>query len=147
PIIKDVSERNKENINSLILRELKLKGLVLGHQQIIRKLDATMGKTSEIIPVTLTSSGEISKTSSVATLEQWNGLEHFVKEKIQEIGSDIVAGEVSAYPYKRKTETGCDYCPYGHVCRFEKGVGGNDYRVLKDLSKTEVWDRILDKTQ
>lgn len=142
PIIKDISERNPQVIESMILKELKLKGLVLDHQNIIRKMDGTMEKTSEIIPVSMTNQGELSKSSSVASLEQFEDLQRFVDVKIKELGSSIVQGELGVKPYKRKGETGCDYCQYLSVCRFEQGVEGNAYNLLKEISRSDLWDKI-----
>lgn len=145
PIIKELSERNPQVIESMILKELKLKGLVLDHQNIIKKMDETMEKTSEIIPVSLTSQGEISKNSSVASLEQFENLRSYVDLKIKEIGSSIVQGELGVKPYKRKGETGCDYCQYLSVCRFEHGTQGNSYTVLKEIPRSELWGKISEK--
>lgn len=143
PIIKDVSERNVQIIEEKILKELRLKGLVLDDKDIIKRLDGDFEKASDIIPVALTASGEISKQSSTASLEQFKSLMKFTDEQIKHIGSSIIEGQLKPYPYKYKKETGCDYCPYLSVCRFEKDTPGNQYRYLKELSKDELWDRLL----
>jgi len=143
PIIKDVPVRNKQQIEKLIMKQLKLKGLVLDQQHIIKKMDASIEKASDIIPVALTVDGALTKTSSVASIEQFEVLKQFVSEKVKEIGTSIIEGNLSVHPYKRKRETGCDFCQYLPVCRFEKGVPGNEYKQLKEHTKTEIWEKIL----
>lgn len=140
PIIKD--ERNNKVIEDMIMKELRLKGLVLEQKNIIRKLDSSFEKTSDVIPVSLTVNGDIGKNSSVASLEEFEELRKFVSNKVKEIASSIIEGDLSVYPYKRKAETGCDYCKYLSICRFEPGVAGNSYRQLKNLNKNEVWQAI-----
>ncbi|PKM95506.1 MAG: helicase-exonuclease AddAB subunit AddB [Firmicutes bacterium HGW-Firmicutes-1] len=142
PIIKDVTDRNKKQIERMIMKQLKLKGLVLDQQHIIKKIDASIEKASDIIPVALTINGELTKNSSVASLEQFDLLKQFVSDKVKELGTSIVDGNLAVHPYKRKTETGCDFCKYLSICRFEKGIKGNEYRQLKELTKTEIWEKL-----
>lgn len=143
PIIKDVSDRNIQLIEEKILKELKLKGLVLDNKDIIKKLDGSFEKSSDIIPVALTVNGELSKQSSVASLEQFELLKQYTTYQAKNIGTSIIEGQLKPYPYKRKKETGCDYCKYLSICRFEKDTQGSKYRNLKELSKDEIWERMM----
>lgn len=142
PIIKDVNERTAQSVEEKILKELRLKGLVLDNKEIIKKLDASFEKSSDIIPVMITSNGEISKQSNVASIEEFETLKQFAAQEARRIGTSIIEGHLKPYPYKYKNQTGCDYCQYLSVCRFEKDISGNRYRYLKELTHEELWEKM-----
>ena len=43
-----------------------------------------------------------------------------------------------------RKKTGCDYCSYAYVCRFDK-KSGSEYRMLKPLSDDEVFDKLREQ--
>ena len=47
-------------------------------------------------------------------------------------------GETKAVPYRRSTETACDYCKYRHVCGFDLRVPGYRYRDIGKMSREEA---------
>lgn len=142
PIVKDVTERTPEVIERSIINQLKLKGLVLDDREIISKLDASFTRSSDVIPVMVTSKGDLAKSSSTISKETFKCLQKYVKEKTVEIGHKIVNGDISISPYKRKKETSCDYCSYMSICQFEHGIKGNTYRYLSDMKDDEVLEKI-----
>lgn len=70
PIISSAGEMTEEELQKLLLKELKLSGIVLEDEEIIRKMDNTIEKSSDIIPVEMTKSG-IGKSQ---TRLRWNSL-------------------------------------------------------------------------
>ena len=48
----------------------------------------------------------------------------------------ILAGTISARPYRISTHSPCGYCKYKSVCRFDWQI--NDYNLLASVGKTAV---------
>lgn len=64
-------------------------------------------------------------------------MNHALK-KIETAHKEILRGDTSPSPYRRGTETGCDYCKYRHVCGFDLKVPGYRYRDIGKMSKEEA---------
>lgn len=60
----------------------------------------------------------------------------------KEIGLDISNGNINIKPYKYNKKTGCDYCEYKSICKFD--IIENDYNYFKSLNDYEIW-QIIDK--
>ncbi|MGH8024968.1 MAG: PD-(D/E)XK nuclease family protein, partial [Limisphaerales bacterium] len=52
-----------------------------------------------------------------ADFEAW--LEH-AESQLQRIGNEIFSGQARVDPYRKGTETACDYCDYATVCRIDR---------------------------
>jgi len=52
-----------------------------------------------------------------------------IEAQLKRIGLGIFAGDVTVSPYRKNSETACDYCAYRPVCRFDDW--SDKYRVLK----------------
>lgn len=141
PIIKkeNISE---EGIDDAILSELKLKGIVLDDIEVIRKIDKEFSSKSDVIPVSLTKDGKLSKNSSVISSGQFEKLQDYVKLKSKEIGEKIINGDISINPYKKKSETACDYCKYISICQFEDSINGQKYNYLNNLKIDQIFKQI-----
>ena len=142
PLLQEAEERDPRQLEKKILKALKLKGLVLDDQEIIRRLDSALEKSSDVIPVTLTADGRPSKNASVISAKSFESLRNYAQHQVIDIGKNIIKGHIQVQPYKKKNETACDYCSYLPVCRFEKGVAGNNYKFLELLSKEEIFEKI-----
>ena len=85
-----------------ILVKLKSSGLVNGSPEVIRLLDRDFTKDSQVIPVSLTASGALSKRSSVASKQQFDELGRFVSHKVRRFGKEIFNGSIDVNPYIRE---------------------------------------------
>lgn len=142
PIIKTESDLNKDELEKQIIKSLKMNGLVLEDVDIINKMDKDIDNYSDIIPVLITKKGTIGKRSSVASKEQFDLLMDFVKDKTEEIGREIMKGNILIHPYKNSKDNACEYCKYSSICQFDSSMGDNEYRILNNMSKNEVWEKI-----
>lgn len=142
PILQPKGDRDKKVIEAEILKQLRLKGLVLDEPEIIKRLDKNIQKASDVIPVSISADGRLAKSSSILSQESFEDLQKYVTEKVNQIGKDIVDGHIDIQPYQLKKETACDYCNYLPICRFERGLGENEYRRLEFLSKDQVFEQI-----
>lgn len=142
PVIQKEGSQSQEEIEAEILRKLRMNGLVNRELEVIRHMDQSIQKASDIIPVVL-KDGEVQEAkSSVANRERFEKLRGYVHEKLKKTGREILDGEMGAEPYKNGPRTACDYCPYHAVCGFDRKTAGYEYRKLKSKKTEEIWEEI-----
>ncbi len=84
PIIAIKKGASDKEIEEELLKELKMKGLLIKDIEILREMDNTMdnGNNSSVIPVGIKKDGELTAASSVISYEGFNALRnHVIKEK------------------------------------------------------------------
>ena len=124
PVIQKEGRQSQEEIEAEILRKLRMNGLVNSEMEVIRHMDQSIQKESDIIPVVLKDGDVQEAKSSVANRERFEKLRGFVHEKLKQTGREILDGEIGARPYKNGPRTACDYCPYHAVCGFDRKTAG-----------------------
>jgi ATP-dependent helicase/nuclease subunit B len=142
PIIKQDSEIDYSVLEKHILKSLKMNGLVLEDIEVINKMDKDINGYSDILPVQITTKGAIGKRSSVASYNRFNSLKEYVHKKTEEIGKEIMRGNIDIYPYKNSKDHACQYCNYLSICQFDESTVDNDYRKLPDICKEQLWKNI-----
>lgn len=147
PILKVKKDLSDKEIEEKIMKQLKMNGLLLDDIQVIREMDREMEKSSDIIPVSVNKDGTFSKSSSVATLEQFQLLRKYVKNTIASLCEEILEGNISLSPCKSKTRDSCKYCVYSSVCQFDVSIKGNRYRVINEKKEEELWQEIEKKVK
>lgn len=144
PVI-DVSTEtsaDSEEYRHELLTALKPDGLVNSEEAIYRSLDENFEKKSEVIPVAINKSGELSAASKVASSEEFEIIEEYLKNQMIDQGKQIFAGNVKINPYIDGQRTSCSYCPYEGVCGFDKKIPGFSYRKLSEIKKEEVIEKM-----
>lgn len=132
-----VLEKKEENALLLALRP---DGLINREEEIYRAFDENVEGKSDVIPLELKKSGEISESrSKVASTEEFHVISQYVNEQIKTRAQQIYDGDIRIHPYRDGNETGCDYCPYHAVCGMDTKIRGYSYRHLKTLSKEELF--------
>ena len=142
PVIQKEGSQSQEEIEAEILRKLRMNGLVNSELEVIRHMDQSIQKESDIIPVVLKDGDVQEAKSSVANRERFEKLRGFVHEKLKQAGREILDGEIGARPYKNGPRTACDYCPYHAVCGFDRKTAGYEYRKLRSKKTEEIWEEI-----
>lgn len=143
PIIRATDEIDEDEIEQKLLKELKMKGLLLADPEIIKAMDKDINGYSDILPVRMNKDNSLSKSSSVATNEEFNLLRKYVKETIVNLCEEMLEGNIGIKPYKKKdSSTPCRFCEYSPICQFDTTVDGNGYRFINDKSDDEVWELI-----
>lgn len=138
PLIRCGRGSSDADIEKAIMKELRMKGLVLADVKLIREMDRQLDGDSLIIPARINKDGTLGK-SSAATKEQFKVLQEHVRKTLAKIGSGIVDGNVSISPYKKRTNTACTYCSFSSVCKFDTSIRENRYRILADMDEDELW--------
>lgn len=141
PIIRAKGELQDEEIEKEIMKKLKMKGLLLANEDIIKEMDREIDGNSNIIPARINKDGTIGK-SSAASKEQFDNLRSHVRGKLIELCQEMADGNISILPYKKKGHTPCEYCHLGSVCKFDPGIKENKYKLINDISDDEIWQLI-----
>ena len=143
PVLETEENISESEAEHALLMELRPDGLVNADETIYRGMDADFEGKSEVIPVELKKSGEISMARShVATTDEFSLIQRYVTAEIKRQGQQIYAGDVSVNPYQNGTECSCNYCPYASVCGIDGKIPGYGYRHMENLSKDDVFDRM-----
>jgi len=140
--ILNINDTDVSDIEDERLKSLKLRGLLLHDEQILRYFDETIDQSSLVVPASLNKNGSISKKSSTIEEVDLGILKNFVQKKAKEIATDIYDGQLRITPYRYKEETGCDYCQYKSICRFDPTNTTEDFHQIKPDSKENVFEEM-----
>jgi ATP-dependent helicase/nuclease subunit B len=143
PIIRAEGELSEEEVEKEIMKSLRMRGLLLSDVKVVREMDRNMDGYSVIIPANIKMGSEsFGPWSSVAGVEEFKALRSHVKDIIIKLCEEMLSGNISISPYKKKKETPCQFCSYKSVCRFDVTIKENSYRILGDKNKDEIWDAV-----
>lgn len=137
PMIETEGACSEEQIWQAVFEKLRLDGIVNEDPQIIGAMDETFTDRSDVIPVSRTKSGELSKTSKVYSTEQFASISAYVNHVIGTLGRRMMAGEIDVNPYELKGATACTWCGYRSICGFDERMSGCGYRKLKQMKSEE----------
>ncbi len=138
PVFRKKEKKTKEEIEAEIVKQLKMKGLLLADVKLVRHMHRELTGYSHVVPAFINKEGLLGK-SSVATAEQFDLLRNHVNALLKKLGGEILKGDISIKPFKNKRSTSCTYCSYMSVCQFDPAIEENKYKVLKDLKNEEFW--------
>jgi ATP-dependent helicase/nuclease subunit B len=139
PIVPSGRNAAPEEIEKAIMKELKMKGLLLADVRLIKEMDSGIDGDSLIIPARINKGGELGR-SSAATAEQFEIVMRHVRKLLYSLGEEMQRGNISISPYRRKRMTACTYCGYLSICQFDTKLSGNNYRNLYDRKDEEIWE-------
>ncbi len=123
PIFKADNRYDEYKTENEILSELKMKGLMLGEQEI---LDASDKDTA--------------KASKKATYENFVALDKHLRRVIKDLCKEMSNGNIDISPYSKQSFSPCQYCGYKSVCRFDVRKKGNAFEHIDKLDENEIWD-------
>lgn len=141
PVVSLGRDAETDKIEKEIMKQLKMKGLLLKDVRLIKEMDNQISGDSLIIPARLNKDGNLGRASA-ASVEQFELIGKHARRLIASLGEEIMRGNISVSPYKNKKNTPCAYCSYSSICQFDPSLKSNTYRVLKDKKDEEVWEQI-----
>ncbi|HHT63582.1 MAG: helicase-exonuclease AddAB subunit AddB [Bacillota bacterium] len=139
PIIHKQGKVSEEEIEKAIMRQLRMRGLLLADVRLIKEMDHSVEGDSLIIPARINKGDVLGKSSSVASLNQFRLLRKYVRRLLKGLCREMLAGDVSIRPYQKKNITSCGYCSFSPVCQFDPERKENRFRILYDKKNDEVW--------
>ncbi len=132
------------DVESLIRKEYKMKGLILKDTEVAKLMDAALeeGTISDIVSVGLKKDGDFSAFSTVANNEEFQLLQQYVRATIQNSGVAITDGIIDIAPYKMKNNTPCTFCAFKSVCQFDNSLEENNYRILSEMKQKDAFEKM-----
>ena len=137
PMVDSDGGESEEEIRRSILEQLKVGGLVNEDPEIYGAMDTDFTGTSSVIPVTLKADGSLKAASKTASAYEFGLMSDYVRKKIEHVGKEIFAGNVSVKPYLLGDRSGCDYCPYHTICGFDVRMPGFSYQQFEKFDSSE----------
>lgn len=138
PLVEKKVVGEEEEIWQKVLKELKVDGVMNLKDETLEHLDHCQVGESAVIPVKYNKNGSLSKNSKVASEQEFEVMMRHALGKVFKVHRKILSGEVAAFPYRRKQESGCDYCAYRHICGFDQKIPGYKYRDIFEMTQSEV---------
>ena len=138
PLVEKKVVGEEEEIWQKVLKELKVDGVMNLKDETLEHLDHCQVGESAVIPVKYNKNGSLSKNSKVASEQEFEVMMRHALGKVLKVHRKILSGEVAAFPYRRKQESGCDYCTYRHICGFDQKIPGYKYRDIFEMTQSEV---------
>lgn len=142
PIIAVAGETSEEEIEREIMKKLKMQGLLLKDARIIREMDKNMEKYSLVIPAQMNTDGSLAQNTSAATREQFQLLREYVRNIVVSLCEEMLQGNITIMPCKKKEYIACTFCNYSAICKFDVAIRDNKYKLLIDKSEEELWELI-----
>ena len=121
---------DEEKIKKEADRQLRMSGLVLNNDEIIRAMEA--GAKGRFIPASLNRDGSLGRFSSVLDADALKEVLEYSKRLIATMGEKLREGCVEASP-TMVNQNACHYCPYGAICGREHG----DKDLVRDNARPE----------
>ncbi len=143
PLVSGQAGEDEKSREKKILKELRMNGLASGEGEILEKLDPT----GETIPVSFKKDGTLSKTSSVASREQFEQMMEFARKKMEQLAAQIQEGTARVFPYELGNRQACTWCPYRPVCGFDESLKGYEINRLTPLSPEECWKAMKEECE
>lgn len=141
PILRTDKNMSKEEVEDMIVKSLRMNGLLLANARLIEAMDKDMGTESNIINLKVKKDGTYTNMPTV-TAEEFEKLRGHIRKTLAEIGNEIMSGNIKNEPLKRKgVTTACEYCEYKLICQFDKDLG-NQFRYINELKDNEVLSKI-----
>ena len=148
-MIKADKKISDEEIEELIRKNFKMKGLIVADVKIIKMNDNSLTTgTSKMVPAAISKSGEvIEKWTNGVKQEEFSILQKYIYQTIKEIGKEIFDGNIDLKPYYKDGKTPCEYCEYKSICTFDPRRKENTYQYINKLSKDDIIRKMKNEIQ
>ena len=148
-MVKAEKRVSEEEIEEMIRKNFKMKGLIIADVKIIKMNDNTLKSgSSKLVPAALTTSGTINeKWTNGVKSEEFKILQEYIYQTIKEIADEIFSGKIDVKPYNKKGKTPCEYCEYKPICGFNVKENHNEYKYIDQKSKDEILLKMKRKIQ
>ena len=143
-MVKAEKRMTDEEIEEMIRKNFRMKGLIIADVKIIKMNDNTLKSgSSKLVPAALTASGTINeKWTNGVKAEEFKILQDYIYKTIKDISREILSGNIDLKPYYKKGKTPCEYCEYKGICGFNLRQKGNCYNYIDQKTKDEILEKM-----
>ena len=133
PIVGGISDQLKLQIEKEIQSRFKLSGLLLDDPETVREVAGELmpKESSSVVAVKKLKSGELGKSGTLISEEDFQKLQEEVAGKVTELITEMHQGNIDIHPMKNGDDTACKYCEYKSICRFDPAFKGNKYNIIR----------------
>lgn len=142
PLSRAQCALSEQEAESQLKKALRPDGLLLKDVDILRSMDASLLQASEFLPVSIKKDGELSESSSVATMQQFSLLSRHVKRGLRELGNAMISGSIAIRPCRQADVSACTYCQYKSICQFNEKKRAFSYDDCEKMRTGDVWAAI-----
>lgn len=93
PMVAAAAPLTEEEAATAVQDSMRLDGLVLNDEAVVRDMDRDFADGSAFLPVKVNKDGTIRQSASVATMQQFGVLSKYVKQTLRQIGDNILRGQ------------------------------------------------------
>ncbi|MBQ7874628.1 MAG: PD-(D/E)XK nuclease family protein [Oscillospiraceae bacterium] len=126
-VLKMERDDSAEEVLEAQRKTFCMKGLLLDDEAVLNAMEP--GLSGFYIPV---KRGKNGISGSVATLAQFGEIKAHIDSLLIDIAGELSEGKIAALPYRKNTETPCDFCPYKSVCRRSENAPFVEHESFKD---------------
>ncbi len=139
---------NEDEIEEMIRKNFKMKGLIIADVKIIKMNDNTLKSgTSNLVPAGITAKGEISpRYTNGVKQEDFKVLQEYIYKTIKDISKEILSGKIDLKPYNKQGKTPCEYCEYKAICGFNPKLNNNKYNYIDKKTKDDILNKMKNET-
>ena len=116
------------------IKDSRMTGLVSKDDKCLEYMDH---KTGDVVHVTYKDGEPSGSNTHLVTDEELRAISIFTRRKMIDIGDKIIRGQIDMKPRKGDMSP-CKFCDYRSVCRFEPGLGGNNYAFGSQYDKEQA---------
>lgn len=139
-MIKADKKISDEEIEELIRKNFRMKGLILADVKVIKMNDNTLTSgSSKLVPAAINASGTVNeKWTNGVDKEEFKILQDYIDFIIKQIAKEILSGKIDLKPYNKNGKTPCEYCQYRTICGFNTKQNNNTYNYIDKKSKDDI---------
>lgn len=147
-MVKADKRIDEDEIEELIRKNFRMKGLIVADVKIIKMNDNTLEQgSSKLVPAAITAKGSVNqKWTNGVKQEDFKVLQDYIYKTIRDISKEILSGKIDLKPYKRQGKTPCEYCEYKTICGFNPRLNNNKYNYIDKKSKDEILMKMKNET-
>ncbi|MDD4688741.1 MAG: exodeoxyribonuclease V subunit gamma [Eubacteriales bacterium] len=124
PMVTGLSTTDDEKIKSEVTKELRMRGIIATSETALSSFKTTVVGNSAL------------------PTKYIHSLCDFTNRKIKEILGEMLHGSINIHPFRYSDKTGCDYCPYKTICKFDTDFKNNRYKNVRSLSEEEFYANV-----
>ena len=138
PLISTQS-RDGEEVERERERQLRLDGLVLGQEEVVRAMAA---QPQRAVNVAFNRDGSLRAADKVLQAEDFSRLMRYAMEQAARMVRAMEEGETAVAPAQSGSRLACRFCEYATLCGFDPRLEGARPRKLPKLSAKEVLEAL-----
>ncbi|MBQ9990395.1 MAG: helicase-exonuclease AddAB subunit AddB [Lachnospiraceae bacterium] len=145
PMVKGTEAMEDTEIEKEIRKALRVTGVINSDEEVLKGLDGSGDKKSQVIRLEYTADGSVGSRSATRSREQIQLLLDYSRKKAGELGRQIGEGEVSMNPKALGKQDACTWCAYKNICSFDERLPGFTKQQLEDEDEEILWQQIREE--